>query len=114
MARMEKLTPAQSLGAQRFKSANNPIAVKKTPKISNSIISKSKMPTPELATREVKQSALSIKSSESSANEMESADGKRRKKAKGFNYKKQKQQQRSFKLLNKNNCKGYLAPTHHL
>lgn len=70
MAMNEKLTPAQSLGAQRFKSV------------------------------------LSIKNSPAATNVVESMDDKRRKKAKGFNYKKQKHQSKMVKVFNKNNCRG--------
>ena len=70
MARMEKLTPAQSLGAQRFKSV------------------------------------LSIKNSPAATNVVESMDDKGKKKAKGFDYKKQKRATKMTKVFNKNNCRG--------
>jgi len=70
MAMNEKLTPAQSLGAQRFKSV------------------------------------LSIKNSPSTTSVVESIGDRGKKKAKGFNYKKQKHQAKMVKVFNKNNCRG--------
>jgi len=70
MAMNEKLTPAQSLGAQRFKSV------------------------------------LSIKNSPSTTSVVESIGDKGRKKAKGFNYKKNQRKGTMVKVFNKNNCRG--------